>query len=265
VIQIHAVPRFAANISLMFAEHPFLDRFEAAAAAGFKAVECQSCYEHAIPAIKERLERTGLVLALINTRPGDPAIDGFGLAATAGREMEFQARVDQALDYAASLGVTKIHAMAGDGFDVPENARAFVNNIRTAGEKAAARGKTILIEPLNPRDRPNYFLRSITRAADFIVEVGLANVKLQFDAYHVALMEGDVIQRLKEFAPLIGHVQIAGVPARHEPDEGEVDYPAFFATLEEIGYDGWVGAEYRPRGRTEDGLGWARRYGIAPR
>jgi 2-dehydrotetronate isomerase len=259
------MPRFAANISLMFAEHPFLDRFEAAAAAGFKAIECQSCYEHAIPAIKERLERTGLALTLINTRPGDPAIDGFGLAATAGREIEFQARVDQALDYADSLSVAKIHAMAGDGLDTPENARAFVNNIREAGEKAAARGKTILVEPLNPRDRPNSFLRSTTRAADFIVEVGLVNVKLQFDAYHVALIEGDVIRRLRDLAPLVGHVQIAGVPARHEPDEGEVDYPAFFAALDGIGYDGWVGAEYRPRACTEDGLGWARRYGIVPR
>jgi 2-dehydrotetronate isomerase len=259
------VPRFAANISLMFAEHPFLDRFEAATAAGFKAVECQSCYEHTIPAIKERLDRTGLVLALINTRPGDPASDGFGLAAAAGREREFQARLDQALDYAASLGVANIHAMAGDGVDTPENARAFVDNIRAAGEKAAARGKTILIEPLNLRDRPNYFLRSMARAADFIAEVGLANVKLQFDAYHVALIEGEVVRRLKELAPIVGHVQIAGVPARHEPDEGEVDYPAFFAALDGIGYDGWVGAEYRPRARTEDGLGWARPYGIVPR
>ena len=265
MIQIRAVPRFAANISLLFAEHPFLDRFEAAAAAGFKAVECQSCYEHAISAIKERLGRTGLTLALINTRPGDPAIDGFGLAAAAGREAEFQARVDQALDYAVSLGVAKIHAMAGDGLNTPENARAFVANIRAAGEKAAARGKTILIEPLNPRDRPDYFLRSTMRAADFVVEVGLANVKLQFDAYHVALIEGDAIRRFKEFAPLIGHVQIAGVPARHEPDEGDVDYPAFFAALDGIGYDDWVGAEYRPRARTEDGLGWAKPYGIVPR
>jgi hydroxypyruvate isomerase len=259
------VPRFAANISLMFAEHPFLDRFEAAAAAGFKAVECQSPYEHAIPAIRERLERTGLVLALINTRPGDPASDGFGLAAAAGREAEFQARLDQALDYAGALGVAKIHAMAGDGLDTPENARAFVNNIRAAGEKAARRGKTILIEPLNPRDRPDYFLRSTARAADFIAAVGLANVKLQFDAYHVALIEGDAIQRLQELAPLVGHVQIAGVPARQEPDSGEVDYPAFFAALDGIGYDGWVGAEYRPRARTEDGLGWAKTYGIVPR
>jgi hydroxypyruvate isomerase len=119
VIEIRAMPRFAANISLMFAEHPFLDRFEAAAAAGFKAVECQSPYEHAIPAIKERLDRMGLALALINTRPGDPASDGFGLAAAAGRETEFQARVDQALDYADALGAAKIHAMAGDSLDTP--------------------------------------------------------------------------------------------------------------------------------------------------
>jgi hydroxypyruvate isomerase len=259
------MPRFAANISLMFTEHPFLDRFEAAAAAGFEAVECQSPYEHAISAIRERLARAKLTLALINTRPGDGATDGFGLAAAAGREREFQTRVDQALDYATSLDVAKIHAMAGDAFDTPENTRAFVENIREAGEKAATRGKAIMIEPLNPRDRPNYFLRSIVRAADFIVEVGLANVKLQFDAYHVAIIEGDVIRRLREFAPLIGHVQIAGVPERHEPDQGAVDYPSFFAALDAVGYDGWVGAEYKPRARTEDGLAWARPYGIVPR
>jgi hydroxypyruvate isomerase len=137
--------------------------------------------------------------------------------------------------------------------------------MRAAGKKAAARGKTILIEPLNPRDRPHYFLRSTARSADFIAEVGLASVKLQFDAYHVALIEGAVIRRLQELAPLVGHVQIAGVPTRNEPDEGEVDYPAFFAALDRIGYDGWVGAEYRPRARTEDGLGWAKPYGIVPR
>lgn len=259
------MPRFAANISLMFTERPFLDRFEAAAAAGFSAVECQSPYEHTIADIKERLDRTKLTLALINTRPGDPATDGFGLAAAAGRETEFQARVDRALDYAGVLGAAKIHAMAGDGLDTRENARAFVRNIRKAGEKAALRGKTILIEPLNPRDRPDYFLHSTARAADFIAEVGLANVKLQFDAYHVALIEGDVIQQLRVLAPLVGHVQIAGVPSRHEPDEGEVNYPAFFATLDGIGYDGWVGAEYKPRARTEDGLAWAQPYGIVPR
>jgi len=259
------VPRFAANISLMFTEHPFLDRFQAAAAAGFQAVECQSPYGHSIAEIEERLDRTGLRLALINTRPGDAAVDGFGLAASAGREAEFQARVDQALDYAVSLNVAKIHAMAGDAPDTPESARAFLRNIREAGEKAARRGKTILIEPLNPRDRPNYFLRSAARAADFIAEAGLTNVKLQFDAYHVALIEGEVIRRLHELAPLVGHVQIAGVPDRHEPDEGEVDYPAFFAALGAIGYDGWVGAEYRPRARTEDGLAWAKPYGIVPR
>ncbi len=258
------MPRFAANIQLMFNEYPFLDRFEAAKRAGFKAVECQSPYDHSTVKLKEQLDRTGLVLALINTRPGDPAVDGFGLGAMAGREAEFQARVDQALDYADVLHVPKIHAMAGDCGDTPENASCFVNNMREAGEKTAMRGKTILIEPLNPRDRPNYFLQATTRAADFIVEIGLANVMLQFDAYHVQIIEGDVVHRLKQLAPLIGHVQIAGVPSRAEPDEGEVDYPLFFKALDDTGYDGWVGAEYRPRARTEDGLGWAKPYGVLP-
>ena len=258
------MPRFAANIQLMFNEYPFLDRFDAARRAGFKAVECQSPYQYPVDQLRERLDRTGLVLALINMRPGDPAVEGFGLGAMAGYEAEFQARVDQALEYAAMLGIPKIHAMAGDCQDTAENARCFIANIREAGEKAATRGKTILIEPLNPRDRPNYFLQATTRAADFIVEIGLANVKLQFDAYHVQIIEGEVVHRLKQLVSLIGHVQIAGVPARAEPDEGEVDYPAFFKALDDVGYDGWVGAEYRPRARTEDGLGWAKPYGVLP-
>lgn len=258
------MPQFAANIQLMFNEYPFLDRFEAAKRAGFKAVECQSPYAHSIEEIRERLDRTGLFLALINTRPGDPAVEGFGLGAMAGFEAEFQARVDQALDYAEALGVPKIHAMAGDCGDTPENAACFAANIREAGKKAAKRDKTILIEPLNPRDRPNYFLRSTTRAADFLVEIGLANVKLQFDAYHIEIIEGNVVHRLNQLLPLVGHVQVAGVPSRHEPDEGELDYLAFFRALDAAGYDGWVGAEYRPRARTEDGLGWAKPYGIVP-
>jgi hydroxypyruvate isomerase len=257
------MPRFSANLGHLFPELPLIERIGAAASAGFKAIELQQPYELAPSAVKAEIDRHGLTMLNLNS-PASAAGEA-GLAAVAGREAEFQARIDQALDYAVSLGVAKIHAMAGDGLNTPENARAFVNNIRAAGEKAAARGKTILIEPINPRDRPNYFLRSTIRAADFIVEVGLANVKLQFDAYHVALIEGDAIRRLKEFAPLIGHVQIAGVPARHEPDEGDVDYPAFFAALDGIGYDGWVGAEYRPRARTEDGLGWAKPNGIVPR
>lgn len=258
------MPRFAANIQLMFKEYPFLERFEAARRAGFRAVECQSPYAHSIAELKERLDRSGLSLALINTRPGDPAIEGYGLGAMAGSEAEFQARVDQALDYAVALNVPKIHAMAGDCGDTPSNAACFVANIRAAGEKAAALGKTILIEPLNPRDRPHYFLRSTTRAAAFLADIDLANVKLQFDAYHVQIIEGDAAHRLRQLAPLIGHVQIAGVPSRHEPDAGELDCPAFFEALDSVGYDGWVGAEYHPRARTEDGLGWARPYGIAP-
>lgn len=258
------MPKFAANIQLMFNEYPFLDRFEAAKRAGFSAVECQSPYAHSIADLKKQLDLTGLFFALINTRPGDAAVDGFGLGAMAGYEREFQARVDQALEYAAALGIPKIHAMAGDCGDTPENAACFIGNIREAGEKAAPLGKTVLIEPLNPRDRPNYFLRSLVRAADFLAEIGLANVRLQFDAYHVQIIEGNVVHRFQQLQPLVGYVQIAGVPDRHEPEGGELDYPAFFRALDASGYKDWVGAEYRPRGRTEDGLGWAKPYGVTP-
>jgi hydroxypyruvate isomerase len=258
------MPRFAANIQLMFKEYPFLDRYEAAKRAGFKAVECQSPYAHSIDDLRNAIAPTGLEFALINTRPGDPAVDGFGLGAMPGFEAEFQARVDQALDYAEALNVPKIHAMAGDCGDTPSNAACFIRNIREAGEKAADRNKTILIEPLNPRDRPNYFLRSTVRAADFLVEIGLANVQLQFDAYHVQIIEGNVVHRFQQLEPLIGHVQIAGVPDRHEPDRGELDYPAFFRALDASGYRDWVGAEYHPRGKTEAGLDWAKPYGVIP-
>lgn len=257
------MPRFAANIQLMFKEYPFLERFAAAKHAGFKAVECQSPYGHSIAEIKAELDRTGLELVLINTRPGD-ANEGYGLGARAGFEAEFQARVDQALEYASALNVPKIHAMAGDCCDTPENAACFIGNVREAGGKAGKLNKTILIEPLNPRDRPNYFLRSTVHAADFLVEIGLANVQLQFDAYHVQITEGNAVHRFRQLEPLIGHVQVAGVPDRHEPDEGELDYPAFFRALDTSGYTGWVGAEYHPRGKTEKGLGWAKPYGISP-
>lgn len=181
-----------------------------------------------------------------------------------GRERDFDAHFTQALDYISAAGGTAIHCLAGH---VPPEQRpmadkTFIANLTRAADRAADRNIKLLIEPINPRDRPNYFLNRPEHAADIIAKVARPNVRIQFDFYHVQIVGGDLLRRLEKHMPLIGHVQIASVPSRHEPDEGEVHYPAIFAALDAFGYDGWVAAEYRPRTRTEDGLAWARPYGI---
>ena len=259
------MPRFAANLAYVFTERPFIERFAAAAAAGFTAVELQFPYDHAPSAVKAELARHGLTQLGINTpfgREGE-----FGLAAVPGREREFDVLFGQALDYVVAIGGRAIHCLAGK---VPPEQRpaaeqVFVKNLARAAARAAEKSIMLLIEPINPRDRPDYYLNRVEHAADVIGKVGQANVKIQFDFYHVQIVGGDLITRFERHLPLIGHVQIAGVPSRHEPDEGEVNYPALFEMLDRVGYAGWIGCEYRPRGRTEDGLSWARAFGIVPR
>ena len=259
------MPRFAANFGYLFTERPLLERFAAAAAAGFEAVELQFPYDVPASAVKAELDRHGLVQLGVNTpmgREGD-----FGLAARPGREREWQAAFDRALDYVVAIGGTAIHCMTGC---VPVEQRpaaetVFIKNLAHAAEAAAARGITLLIEPINPRDRPDYFLNRVEHAAQIVREVGAPNLRIQFDFYHVQIVGGDLITRFAKHLPLIGHVQIAAVPSRREPDEGEINYPALFAAIDELGYGGWIGCEYRPRGRTEDGLGWAKAYGFGVR
>jgi 2-dehydrotetronate isomerase len=258
------MPRFAANLSMLFAERPLIERFAAAAAAGFAAVEVQAPYEVPASAVKAEIDRNGLVMLGLNTARGQP--DEFGLAAVPGREAEFVELFRQALDYAAAIGATAVHCLAGV---VPPEKRPaaddiFVANLVRAADTAAARNVTLLIEPINTRDRPDYFLTRVEHAADVIARVGRPNVKIQFDCYHVQIMQGDLIRRIERHLPLIGHVQIAAVPSRAEPDEGEVHYPAVCAALDAMGYRGWIAAEYQPRGRTEDGLEWMRRYAGTP-
>jgi len=259
------MPRIAANLGMMFADRPVLERFGAAAAAGFKAVELQFPYAEAASAVRFELDRHGLSMLGINTAPGRQGESG--LAAVPGREQDFAAQVKQSVDYAAAVGGTAVHCMCG--FVPPEQRPAaekvFVANLQRAAERAAAKGLTILIEPINPRDRPNYFLTRAEQAADIIDRVGHPNVRMQFDFYHQQIVAGDILRRFEHHLPWIGHVQIAAVPSRAEPDEGEVNYPAVLAAVDRLGYAGWVSAEYKPRGRTEDGLGWARPYGIIPR
>jgi len=254
------MPRFAANLGYLFAERPLLERFGAAAAAGFSAVELLFPYDVAPSAVKAELECYGLTQLGINT----PLSPEFGLAALPGREREFDAAFAHALDYAVAIGGNAIHCMAGvvPVHERPAAERAFIKNLERAAERAAQRNITLLIEPLNPRDRPGYFLSHVEHAADIVKKAGAPNLRVQFDVYHAQIVGGDLIKRIEALFPLIGHVQIAGVPSRHEPDEGEVNYPEIFAVLDRLGYAGWIGCEYRPRTRTEEGLSWARRYGI---
>jgi hydroxypyruvate isomerase len=252
------MPRFAANFGFLFTDRPLIERFAAAAAGGFKAVEQQFPYDVSPAAVKAEIDRLGLTQLGINTSVGQPG--EFGLTALPGREKDFAAAFRQALDYVVAIGGTAVHCMAGV---VPPERRpaaeaTFVANLGRAAEQAASRNITLLIEPINRRDRPDYFLSHVEHAADVIAKVGKPNVKIQFDCYHVQIMQGDLIRRIERHLPLIGHVQIAGVPSRNEPDSGEVNYPAIFAALDGLGYTGWVAGEYTPRGRTEDGLGWLR-------
>src|SRR5436190_9669001 len=256
------MPKFAANIAYLFTERPLLERFGAAAAAGFKAVELQFPYDHAPSAIKAELDRHGLTQLGLNTVQGREG--EFGLAAVPGRERDWDAAFKQALDYVAAIGGTAIHCLAGK---VPPEQRpaaekTFIANLTRAADAAKEKNVNLLIEPINPRDRPDYFLNRVEHAADIIAKVGRSNVKIQFDFYHVQIVGGDLIMRLEKHLPLVGHVQIAAVPSRHEPDEGEVNYPQLFAALDRLGWSGFVACEYRPRGRTEDGLSWGSSYGI---
>lgn len=259
------MPRFAANLGYLFTERPLIERFGAAAAAGFRAIELQFVYDHAPSALRAEIDRHNLTVLGVNTARGQLAAGEFGVAAIPGREAEFSAVFRQALDYIVALGGCQIHCLAGK---VPPEQRpaaeaTFVRNLAFAADLAAEKNITLLIEPINPRDRPDYFLNRPEHAADIITKVGRPNVRIQFDFYHVQIVGGDLIRRFEKHFPFVGHVQIAAVPSRHEPDEGEVNYPAIFDVLDRTGYTGWVGCEYRPRTQTEAGLGWIRLYGVA--
>jgi hydroxypyruvate isomerase len=256
------VPAFAANLSMMFTEWPFLDRFDAAADAGFRAVEYLFPYEYPPEAIAERLARNGLMQALFNAPPGDWSAGERGLAALGGRFEEFDAGLSSALVYVEATGVKRVHVMAGiaDRADADAVAR-YRHALGHAAERFGPLGVDLVIEPINPRNMPGYFLNDFDLAARLIGELGLPNLKLQFDLYHCQIIHGDVTMRLRALLPIVGHVQVASVPSRNEPDGEELNFSYLFEELDRLGYQGFVGCEYNPRGKTMDGLGWFKPYG----
>ena len=255
------MPRFAANLSMLYPQHDFLDRFAAAAADGFGAVEYLFPYDYSIQELKQRLDDNGLVQALFNAPPGDWAAGERGIASLPGREDEFRSGIARALEYAAVLGNDRIHVMAGllpDETLRERHQAVYLTNLAYAAEQAAKVGITVLIEPINTRDMPGFFLNRQDQAQAVCKAVGADNLKVQFDFYHCQIVEGDVISKLRRDFAGVGHIQIAGVPDRHEPNLGELNYAWLFEEIDRLGYTGWIGCEYRPKDDTSAGLQWLR-------
>ncbi|SEG62763.1 2-oxo-tetronate isomerase [Vibrio hangzhouensis] len=255
--------KFAANLTMLFTEVPFLERFEKAHQAGFQAIEYLFPYAFEPQLLASKLEQFGLEQALFNLPPGDWDAGERGFAAIPGREEEFRSSVERALVYAKALKCPKVHAMSGiidPRYSKEQHVETFISNIRFAADKFAEHGIALMIEPLNARDVPNYFVAHQRDAVDLIRLVDRPNVKLQLDLYHAQIMDGDLTTLIREVASFTGHVQIASVPERHEPSEGELNYPHLFKVLDDSGYSGWIGCEYNPRTSTEAGLHWVKQY-----
>jgi hydroxypyruvate isomerase len=260
------MPRFAANLTMMFTEWPFLDRFAAAADAGFAAVEFLFPYEHPPEAIAGRLNRHGLTQALFNMPPGDWAAGERGIAALPGRGEELRAGVETALRYAQATGVSRLHLMAGlAGATDPVARQTYRDNVAWTAARLAEANLDLLLEPINGRNMPGYFLNDFDAAAALIAGLDLPNLKIQFDLYHCQIIHGDVTMRLRAMLPMIGHVQTASVPSRHEPGSEEMNDAFLFAELDRLGYAGFTGCEYHPRAGTLEGLTWFAPYRASQR
>ena len=258
------MPKLAANLTMLFTEVAFLDRFARAARAGFQGVEFLFPYDHPPEAVAEQVAAHGLEVALFNLPPGDWDAGERGLAALPGREVDFELSLETALPYAKALAARRLHMMAGippKDADPRACRASYVRNLHAAATFFAPHGIDVLIEPINTRDIPGFFLNRQQDAIAYLDQAGAANAGLQMDVYHCQIVEGDLTTHLRRNFARIRHIQIASVPDRHEPDTGEVDYRYLLRLLDELGYDGWVGSEYRPAGATEAGLGWARPYG----
>ncbi len=259
--------KFSANISIMFQELPFIERFAAARKAGFRAVECWFPYEHPIEELHHILDDNNLHLVGLNTAPGNITAGEWGLAGVPGRERDFEAHFQQALDYAIGLHASAIHVMAAMlpvGADRGAALSTYRKNLGQAVRHAAGSGVTLVIEPLNARDRPGYLLAHADEAIRIIDGIGAPNLKLMFDIYHIQIMEGDIITRLQKYWSRIGHIQIASVPRRAEPDEGELDYCYILGEIDRLGWNGFIGCEYKPRSTTLEGLSWFETLGYKP-
>lgn len=253
------MPRFAANLTMLFNEQPFVDRFSAAGRAGFSAVEFLFPYDYQADELANRLAEENLHQVLFNLPPGDWDAGERGIAALPGRQSEFLESVEQALEYARTLKCPTLNVMAGipaSGTSHFEAHEVFIENLRLVCDAASYQAITIVIEPLNTRDVPGYLFSRSDQATQIIDKVGRDNIGLQLDLYHCQIMEGDLEIRIKSLANAIKHIQVAGVPARNEPDTGELNYPHLFKIIDDIGYVGWVGCEYNPRGSTTQGLDW---------
>jgi 2-dehydrotetronate isomerase len=250
-------PKFSANLGFLWQELPLPQAIRAARKAGFSAVECHRPYDVPADAVKAALTDTGMVMVCINTRQGVNGPADFGVTAMPGREDEARRYIDEAVAYGAAIGCLNINACAGKTGGTSAAESVFRENLAYACNRAGAHGMSVVIEPINQRDAPHYHLSYVEPAIATITAVGANNLKLMFDCYHTQVMEGDLTRRLEAALPHLGHIQFASVPSRHEPDEGEVHYPNLFAAIEAMGWNGYLGAEYRPRGgSTEEGLGW---------
>jgi hydroxypyruvate isomerase len=257
------MPRFAANLTMMFNEVPFPQRFGAAARAGFRAVEFLFPYDYPIETIKAELDEHHLELVLFNMPAGDWSAGDRGLACDPASVSQVRQGVSTAIEYAQALGCSRIHLMAGirpRGASEGAMYDAYVGNVQYAAAELARHDMTLLLEAINTRDMPGFYLNTSRQAFELIEAVGAPNVRFQYDVYHMQIMEGDLATTLKRHLPQIGHVQVADPPARNEPGTGEINYPFIFDWLDALGYTGWIGCEYRPKSTTADGLGWMDRW-----
>jgi hydroxypyruvate isomerase len=257
------MPRFNANLSMMFNEVDFLERFGAAARAGFKGVEFLFPYAFDKGQLVDLVKKNNLQVVLFNMPPGDWNAGDRGMACDPSRKGEFQDLVGKAIDYATALGCRQLHCMAGlkpRGVNEEQMRDAYIANLQFAGSEAGKHGMNVLIEAINVRDIPGFYLNTSRQAIDILHYVGLPNVKFQYDIYHMQIMEGDLAPTIEKHLPHIAHMQLADTPGRHEPGTGEINYEFLFQHIDRIGYRGWIGCEYRPAGATEAGLGWVRKY-----
>ena len=257
------MPRFSANISMLFKELEFPERFDAAAQAGFKAVEIQFPYSWGKGMLAQIAGHAGVEVVLINMPAGDPGKGDRGIGCLPGRDAEFREGVEKGIEYSRALGCKQVNCLAGvapPDVQVAKLHETYVWNLRYAAAELARHGMTLLVEPINTRTIPGFYLNNSAQALALMDEVGAANLKLQYDLFHMRIMGDDLAMILAANLARIGHMQVADVPGRHEPGTGEIDFPPLFDLIDRLGYEGWIGAEYVPAGKTEDGLAWVRKY-----